>query len=221
MDLLLQLATLSDAPAHPAWLGPDEQARLAGITDATRAAQFVAGHCLARQLAAEAAGGSATEWRFCVDTDGRRWLEHARLAPVYTSISHSRSALAVAVGPSALGVDFETTGRARDWQALAGALFSPEEARHLAAAPEAGREAAFLTLWTLKEAWAKRSGRGLQRQTARRCTARPCDPGDAEAWTWSLPDGGLLALAASAGARVHLRGVAGAGQPWRYLESPD
>lgn len=219
MSLLLQLTTLDLAPADVSWLADDERARLAGISDASRAAQFVAGHCLARRLAAEGSGGSETQWRLVVDPDGRRRLEHARLAPLYTSISHAHNRLVVAVGPRPMGVDLEAPGRARDWRALARTVFSPQEVRELEAVPDDRLASAFQTTWTLKEAWAKRSGLGLQRSTARRCTALACEAAQAEAWTWSLPDGGCLAVAASVGTVVQARGVDGQATPWRYREA--
>lgn len=218
MKLLLQLAPLAEAPADIAWLGEHERARLAEISDADRAAQYLAGHCLARQLAAELAGGSAPEWRLVVASDGRRRLEHPQLAALFTSISHVGTSLAVAVGRDALGLDLEAPGRERDWLGLARTMFSPAELQVVSAAAQADREAVFLTFWTLKEAWAKRSGRGLQRQAARRCAAAACAGADAEAWTWRLPGGGSLALAASAGATVSTRGVPGEARPWHYLE---
>ena len=221
MSLLLQLTPLSDAPAHPAWLGGEERLRLAEIHDPTRAAQFVAGHCLARQLAAGLSGGSAGEWQLVVGDDGRRRLEHSQRAPLFASISHVRTLVAVAVGARPLGVDLESSGQPRDWLALARTMFSPAEVQALADTPGSDLETRFLATWTLKEAWAKRSGRGLQRQAARRCTAQACDGAAAEAWTWRLPDGGSLALAASAGADVVARGIAGEARPWRYLETAE
>lgn len=219
MSLLLQLTPLADAPAHTAWLDESERARLEEITDATRAAQYVAGHCLVRALAAERSGGSAPEWRLVVAPDGRRRLEHDRLAPMFASISHAREGLAVAVGFHPIGVDLESAGKPRDWLRLARTMFSPDEVQALGTAPPTVREAHFLATWTLKEAWAKRSGRGLQRQAARRCTAMACSDTEAEAWTWTLPDGGSLALAASVGATVVARGSTGEARPWRYLET--
>jgi phosphopantetheinyl transferase len=221
MSLLLQLTPLADAPAQIAWLDESERVRLAEITDATRAAQYIAGHCLARQLAAELSGGGAPEWQLVAGNDGRRRLQHARLAPLFASISHAHDGLAVAVGFHPLGVDREAAGQARDWLSLARAMFSRHEVQALEAAPEPMREFHFLATWTLKEAWAKRSGRGLQRQAARRCTAAACGPSQAEAWTWRLPDGGSLALAASVGATVVARGATGEVRPWRYLEAAD
>ncbi|MCX7033291.1 MAG: 4'-phosphopantetheinyl transferase superfamily protein [Arenimonas sp.] len=216
---LLQLLPLADAPAHVSWLDEDERARLAQITDRARAAQYVAGHCLARQLASDLCGGGAAQWRLTVGGDGRRRLEHPQQATLYTSISHTRTHLAVAVGPAPVGVDLEAAGQARDWLALARTMFSPGETQALAGAGESGREAHFLATWTLKEAWAKRSGRGLQRQAARRCTADACGAADAEAWTWRTPDGGSLALAASVGDAVVARGAPGEARPWRFLLS--
>lgn len=219
MSVLLELMPLAGAPAHLDWLGGDERARLAQITDPARAEQFVAGHCLARRLAAGLSGGQPWDWRLIVGDDGHRRLEHASLAPLCASLSHARASLAVAVGFHPLGVDLEEAGQQRDWLGVARTMFSPGEVHSLASAPEAGRESVFLASWTLKEAWAKRSGRGLQRQAARRCTAVACGAATAEAWTWRLPDGGSLALAAFPGAAVVARGIAGAVSPWRYLET--
>ena len=219
MSPLLQLMPLTDAPAHLAWLGDDERTQLAAITHFTRARQFVAGHCLARQLAADWAGGAAPEWRLRVADDGRRGLDHPRLAPLFVSISHGGALLAAAVGGDPLGVDLESAGKQRDWVALARTMFSPAEVEALQACSDADRKSAFLDAWTLKEAWAKRSGRGLQRQSARQCTSVAWPAHGAEAWTWRLPDGGSLALATTSVAKLSIRGVVGEPRAWRYIES--
>jgi 4'-phosphopantetheinyl transferase len=218
MSLLLQLIPLAQAPAHPGWLDAHERERLAGIHDPRRAAEFVAGHCLARQLAAELAGGHAPEWRFEVDGAGRRGLVHDQAGlRLHASISHARAGVAVAVATVPLGVDVEAAGQPRDWLRLAQAMFAPDEVQAVATATGPAREATFLCAWTLKEAWAKRSGRGLQRHEARACLAVDCGAAEAEAWTWRLADGGSLALAAAAGAQVQARGVAGEPRGWRYV----
>ncbi|MBW8368361.1 MAG: 4'-phosphopantetheinyl transferase superfamily protein [Arenimonas sp.] len=220
MSLLLQLMPLPLAPAHPAWLDAEERARLDGFADARRAAQFLAGHCLVRQLAAQFAGGEPGEWSLRVSVVGRRCLDHAGFPSLFISITHAQSDVVVAVGTGALGVDVEQAGTPRDWLALGRAMFSPEENEALLAASEAARPALFLQAWTLKEAWAKRSGRGLQRTQARRCSAQACDAAQAEAWTWPRPDGGSLALAAWPGARLGALGVDGDPRGWRYAMAP-
>lgn len=221
MTVLLQHMTLAQAPADPSWLGKDERLRLASISDAQRAAQYLAGHCLARTLAAELSGGSGAQWRLVVGDDGRRRLKHDQFAPLFASISHVRDSVAVAVGVQPLGLDLEAAGKPRNWLALARSVFSPQEVRALELAPLAQQQAVFLDTWTLKEAWAKRSGLGLQRSTSKRCTAIACTDANPEAWLWRLSDGSM-ALAAWPGAAVTVRGHAAAqASPWRYSITTD
>ena len=61
-----------------------------------------------------------------------------------------------------LGVDLELPGRHRPVEQLAARYFDPREAQALAAMPDdAARQAAFLRLWTLKEAVLKVDGGGI------------------------------------------------------------
>ena len=219
MSLLLQLLPLNQAPRNRAWLDAAEQARLDGFKSPERAAQFLAGHCLARQLACVLAGGEPPEWSLRVAGDGRRWLDHARLPTLALSLSHAGPSVLAGVGTRPLGVDIEPAGQARDWIALARTMLSVPEAAAVLAAAESDRAGVFLQAWTLKEAWAKRSGRGLQRTQARRCTAEPCAAAVAEAWTWRHADGSTLALAAWPGAELRRLGVAADAVAWRYVES--
>ena len=71
-DVLLALAPIASVPAMTAWLGGGERDRLAAITSGPRRAQFLAGHVLARQLAAEFAGGAPEAWHFLVGPQLRR-----------------------------------------------------------------------------------------------------------------------------------------------------
>ncbi|GAB3274158.1 4'-phosphopantetheinyl transferase family protein [Parahaliea aestuarii] len=77
---------------------------------------------------------------------------------LYPGISHCPGLVAVALGQVPFGLDCESPGRARDWLALARHAFSEAEATSLAGLPAAERAAAFLALWTLKEAAIKATG---------------------------------------------------------------
>ena len=216
MSLLLQLMPLSEAPSHRTWLDDSERARLLGIKDAQRAAQFLAGHCLARQLAGTFSGGQPQEWSLRVAGNGQRWLDHPSRPTLAVSLSHAGRDVVAAVGTGALGVDIEPGGQARRWLALSRAMLSAPEQAAVAAASDEARAGIFLQAWTLKEAWAKRSGRGLQRDEARRCAAETDNTAQAEAWTWQLADGTNLALAAWPGADVRTLGLEADRRGWRY-----
>ncbi|MFY2764811.1 4'-phosphopantetheinyl transferase family protein [Arenimonas sp. MALMAid1274] len=221
MSLLLELTALSRAPAEPGWLAEDERARAASLGDALRGRQFLAGHSLARRLAAELAGGDPWQWRLEVADDQRRVLRRSGADELGVSISHAGDSLAVVVATRPVGIDIESTGRGRDWLALGRTMFSPEENEALRAAGPDALESVFLRTWTLKEAWSKRSGRGLQRQEARRCGALPAAPAEAEARHWVLPGGRQLSLAAWPGAELRAPGLPAAAGHWSYRERAD
>ena len=76
----------------------------------------------------------------------------------YLSVSHTRGAAACAVGTSPVGVDIETMRRITEH--LIHRVCSDAEAAWVSKSENP--EAAFLTLWTLKEAYMKYLGLGLR-----------------------------------------------------------
>jgi 4'-phosphopantetheinyl transferase len=78
------------------------------------------------------------------------------------NLSHSGGAMLVALSRSQpLGVDIEMPRRTRPVLALARRWFDPIEAAALESLPEADQQAAFLHLWSCKEAVLKALGRGI------------------------------------------------------------
>ncbi|WP_371791670.1 4'-phosphopantetheinyl transferase superfamily protein [Streptomyces sp. NBC_01471] len=100
------------------------------------------------------------------------WLEHepggrpllgGAGKSLQVSVAHARGALAVALTTAApVGVDVEVVRGLRA-EALARTWLHPSEEVWIAALPEADRSAAFLWLWTQKEAVGKALGLGLRR----------------------------------------------------------
>lgn len=216
----LDAAEAAAGDAGESWLTAQESARLQAITAPQRRRQYLAGHWLLRQLAAQACGGEPARWRFAAGPDPRPRLACEGLPPLWASLSHSGDRVAAAVARQPIGLDLEQPRRSRDLVALANFLFAPEEAATVEGATEGlARSAVFYTLWTLKEARGKRSGEGLQPAQARRVAARPCAPAEAEAWHWALPEQGSLALAAWPGLAPRVEGLPTGTQAsaWRYL----
>ena len=180
------------------WLTEDEAARLQAMASPGRRRSFLAGHWLARELAAE-------------------WLQVGAARIGLGRHADGRPLLQVDGAPS--GVDIELPRRARDYPAMARFAFSPEEAARLDALDDAGRRGAFHVLWTLKEARGKRSGEGLLPGRARRVTSLPSDADAAEAASWGLEEG-ALALAIDPGATIDIIGGETLHTPawWRYRE---
>lgn len=83
-------------------------------------------------------------------------------AALQFNLSHSGGRLLVGVScEHPLGVDLEVARRERPVLELARRWFAPAEAAALAALAEADRQAAFLRLWSCKEAVLKALGRGI------------------------------------------------------------
>lgn len=179
------------------WLTDAERQRLEGMASAERRASFLAGHRLARALAASWHGVDAA--RVAVDRhdDGRpSLLLDGEPSPLSLSLSHSGGWVVAAVSTLPIGVDVEVPRRTRDFHALARRAFAPEEASRLASVPLDMQAAAFHELWALKEARGKRSGEGLLPARARRVQAVPVPSSTAaDAMSWRLERDGAVALA--------------------------
>ncbi|KFN52223.1 hypothetical protein N790_00195 [Arenimonas malthae CC-JY-1] len=204
-DVLLALLPIASVPAMPGWLGGEERDRLAAIAAGPRRAQFLAGHVLARQLAAAFAGGEPPDWHFHVAAAQRRELVGPGGRRLCLSLSHSHDQVAAAVAERPIGVDLELAPDRRDWADLARRLFSPATAAWVLGDGEAGRDRRFREAWALLEAQGKRSGEGVQRAVFRRLDLVPCDPGEADALSWPAGQG-CLALAGWRG--MHVGGAA-------------
>lgn len=226
-DCLLRVETLdagsAQVQAHgQAWCTEAESERARGFGAEHRRRQYLAGHWLARRLAAERFGGQAAQWQWQTTATGAPSLQHPALADaVSVSVSHSGDAIAAAVASRPIGLDLEFPRRPRPLRELAAFAFSPEENAALGVLPEAAYGEHFYALWSLKEAQGKRSGRGLLPGLARRITSRRCGLAEAEALLWPLPAQGSLALAAWPGCRIDVQGLAGDAQatPWRYVDA--
>lgn len=96
------------------------------------------------------------------DSYGKPRLARPADTDLQFNLSHSGRSLIVALGRSqALGVDIENGSRQRPWLALAQRYFTAEEHAALARLPEHRLPAAFLELWSAKEAVVKALGRGI------------------------------------------------------------
>ncbi|MBP6627154.1 MAG: 4'-phosphopantetheinyl transferase superfamily protein [Arenimonas sp.] len=207
--------------AGESWLTGREHTRMLAISAPQRRRQFLAGHWLARLLAAQACGGEPGQWRLDTGDDPRPRLHCSGRPGLWASLSHSGPDVAAGVAHQAIGLDLEQSSRERDLVALAHFVLAPEEARQVAGhAPGPDQRACFHRLWTLKEAHGKRSGEGLQPTKARRVAARPSAEAEAEAWHWPLPGSGSLAVAAWPGLQVSLDGADVIASTWRYHPLP-
>lgn len=107
-------------------------------------------------------GVTAGQVRLVEGDHGRPRLDPAHASALDFNWSHSgRHALIAIARGITPGVDIERRRPRPRALALARRFFAGDEAAALAALPEAVRDAAFLDLWTAKEALLKAHGRGL------------------------------------------------------------
>lgn len=146
------------------WLPPDEHESAAKFRVAAARHQHVIGRGMARFLMA------GTDWS--PNQIQFRHLDHGKPIvdePVQIrrpfNIAHTRGLVLCGLGPTSadewLGVDVECLTRKTD-PGLADRYFAPEEIQQLAAVKnQAAKQALFLRIWTLKEAFIKAIGTGL------------------------------------------------------------
>lgn len=207
-------------------LSSDEQDRLARYASAARAAQFVTGRGALRLILAGLVGLPPSDLRFTENERGKPAL--ADHGGYHFNVAHAKERVLIAVtrvGP--VGVDLEAIRPIARREQIARRWFSDEDIAQLRQAARDGRDdpdAAFLRLWTRKEALLKAWGIGLSWGRARTLTvsgdrvgARPVSvvganrsPLDGEqGWSirsWSPRPGFIAAVAAP-------------GDAWRLLEN--
>jgi 4'-phosphopantetheinyl transferase len=125
---------------------------------------FISAHALARWMLSSATGAPVTSWRYVQGEFGKPEVAvPVGNTLVRFNISHTNGLVACAVGIGLdLGVDVETADPTIDLD-IAHRYFAPEEAAIvLAALPDQGRRL-FFRFWTLKEAFIKATGEGLNR----------------------------------------------------------
>ena len=149
---------------------------------------------LQRRVLAPLLGLAAGELRFAREHKGRPYLAHAGAPDFNLSDTTGGTLFAISHG-ARVGVDLELAARAPPAARLAARYFAPEEARALAALPEAEAARAFILSWTAKEASCKATGTGIFGFLPRwafavgeaqpRLLALPEDAGEAARWSFA------------------------------------
>lgn len=201
------------------WLTAEERQRFDGMASPERRSSFLAGHWLARDMAAAWHGVLPARLSVHRLADGRPCLQlDGAPSPLSLSLSHSGGWILAGIATAPIGVDVEVPRRPRDIDALARHTFARAEAERLAATPAADRLGTFHELWALKEARGKRTGEGMLPGQSRRVRASPVPPHAAQAISWRLGEGGAVALAVEdvEGMQLDDDGVLARPRRWRF-----
>jgi 4'-phosphopantetheinyl transferase len=126
--------------------------------------EFIAAHTLLRSMLATYLDPPPQPWRFLRDLNGKPRIDSAiGSCEVAFSLSHARGLVAVAMASQGqVGVDVEKIEPAKADFTVAETYFAPAEVQMLRQAAPCDRTMCFFCLWTLKEAYTKALGAGLE-----------------------------------------------------------
>ncbi len=146
-----------------ALLAPDEAARAARFTFEDGRHRAIAGRGQTRAILGRCLGADPAVLEFTYGPRGKPALggpwTHAGW---HFNLAHSGDLALLAVTRSGpVGIDLERIRRVTDANRLVSRFFSPREDAAFQALAEDQKPAAFLRLWTRKEAWLKAIGEGI------------------------------------------------------------
>lgn len=145
-------------------LAPEEQVRLEQFRQPKDRLLYLAGKVLTRMALSRYAAVPPGDWRFVAGPHGKPRLSEPgleSLGELSFNLSHTRGMVAVAVARATeVGVDVEDAARSVSLD-VARRFFSAVECEQLASTPVADQPRVFLAFWTLKEAYIKAKGLGL------------------------------------------------------------
>ncbi|AMS13090.1 hypothetical protein A3218_01680 [Pseudomonas chlororaphis] len=146
---------------YRSWLSVEETERMGRFMFARHRHQYLVTRALLRStLSLYAPWVAPQQWVFASNAWGKPAVV-APAVPMAFNLSHTEGRVVLALTlESSVGIDVESRHRAVDLE-LAERFFSPHEVRHLSGLAEAERASAFITFWTLKEAYIKACGQGL------------------------------------------------------------
>jgi 4'-phosphopantetheinyl transferase len=165
IELYIGLLDVVDTPegfaACRGVLSPDEIDRSERFTFDQHRKQYIFAHGLLRSALSNAAPHVArSDWRFETNRYGRPFV--VDLPGIYFNLSHTEGCVTCIVsGREAVGVDVECIRLGDALLELARRVFSPEEVETLGGLSACDSADRFFDLWTLKEAYLKATGVGL------------------------------------------------------------
>jgi 4'-phosphopantetheinyl transferase len=146
---------------YPRWNGGFELLKAYVLRIEREPAGGAAGKLLARYALSELLTVPPDSLAFTYGLHGKPALRD--YPDTHFNVSHSGKLVVCAVSSAPVGIDVESIpAPGRDFMKIAGRCFDGEELSYIKARPsEDERAAAFAEIWTKKEAYIKRDGRGL------------------------------------------------------------
>jgi phosphopantetheinyl transferase len=151
------------------YLSDEEKMRRDRFHFETDRRDFTIAHDLLRRTLSRYRMAPPKAWRFASNRYGKPFVDGTdpELSTLSFSLAHTRGCVACAVaGQAPVGVDVERIDRSVQGQELADRYFDAAEAAWLRDCGEPECALRFIELWTLKEAFLKACGVGLNRSLA-------------------------------------------------------
>jgi 4'-phosphopantetheinyl transferase len=203
IELFVGLIETFDAPdtvdACRRLLSVDERVRADHFVFERHQRQYIFAHAMLRLALSHVAPEVApTDWSFAAGRYGRPFVASPRTSStLHFSLSHADGCVACVVsGHETVGVDVETVSRRVAPLSTALRFFAPEEVETLRRLPEPAATERFFDYWTLKEAYLKARGFGLNlpldafaMQVSREAieiSFKPDIPDDPQGWRFQL-----------------------------------
>lgn len=145
-------------------LSPEERQRARAFRFPKDRDLYVAAHVFLRRILSRYAPINPTQWQFKHNAYGKPAIANPGYDWLQFNLSHTQGMVACAVARGrAVGVDVENIKRPDDLPALCQYVLTPREASDVLSKPFPSRQTErFFTYWTLKEAYIKARGMGLQ-----------------------------------------------------------
>jgi 4'-phosphopantetheinyl transferase len=143
---------------------PEQRERLSGYRRRADFLRSLAGEALVREVVAKRVGAAPEQLVIARGEWGKPYLPD--YPDVHFNISHSGDWAVCAVSGQEVGVDIEKVREKEPSPALIKKVLSEREQGQLAALTGEVKKVAFYCFWTMKEAYAKREGRGLRMELA-------------------------------------------------------
>lgn len=155
---------MAQSSSPDVWLSPSEKERLATMSLESRREEFIACRYALRRLLARA-DGQISDWQLGAPLgQSPQLIGSPPGVTVHLSLSHSHGWIVCAAAPEPVGIDVEVLAResASSLDELALLACTSAERNELASlADEAERRVRFMQWWSLKEAFFKQLGTGI------------------------------------------------------------
>lgn len=154
--------TIELAKKYIGILGPEEIYKASKIKHKARWQSYISSHILLRVLISQftQCGKQPKEWKIEQNKYGKPYLNNKNYSHINFNISYSNAIISIGIAKkSHIGIDIEhitpTPTQEIPWH-----LLTKSEIQYLLAIPSAEQYIPFIEIWSLKEAYAKATGRG-------------------------------------------------------------